>query len=181
MHTIQTYSRILHRSDQTGSPYSLAIVSHDRIKGREHFSISSTGVCRLAPGHGVSFVPAGVYHCKRHHPHCDKYSCEPPQAPIHLAVSAGTWLREHSLFDLLSAKRISKTWLLAKLFRIWCQYTRRSHFAKMQRSFAAQSFLAKPLFCKAMLQLRNIIHDMVKVQLLDVQPGKARHLEVFST
>lgn len=65
------------------------------------------------------------------------------------------------------------------MFRIWSHFTRRSHFAKMQQSFAAQSFLAKPLFCKAILQLRNITHDMTRVQLLDVQPGKAHRLEVL--
>lgn len=95
-----------------------------------------------------------------------------------IAVCIGTWLREQSLFDLLSSKRISKTWLLGKLFKIWRGFTRRNHFARMQRSFAAQSFLAKPLFCTAILQLRKTTQDMAKVQLMDVQPGKAHHLEV---
>ena len=36
------------------------------------------------------------------------------------------------------------------------------------------------MFCKAVLQLRNITHEMTKVQLLDIQPGKAYHLEVIN-
>ena len=35
------------------------------------------------------------------------------------------------------------------------------------------------MFCKAVLQLRYITHEMTKVQLLDIQPGKAYHLEVI--
>lgn len=65
------------------------------------------------------------------------------------------------------------------MFKIWHRSTRRNHFACVQKSLLSQSFLAKPLFCKAVLQLRTIAHDMAKVQLLDIQSGKAYHLEVF--
>ncbi len=82
------------------------------------------------------------------------------------------------MFELLSAKRVFKTWLIAKMFKGWLHNTRRNHYARIQQSLASQSFLAKPMFCKAVLQLRNITHDMTKVQLLDIQPGKAYHLEV---
>lgn len=82
------------------------------------------------------------------------------------------------MFELLSAKRMFKTWLIAKMFKGWHHNTRRGHFARVQQSLASQSFLAKPTFCKVVLQLRNITHEMAKVQLLDIQPGKAYKLEV---
>ena len=96
-------------------------------------------------------------------------------------MSAGEWLREESVFELLSAKRVFKTWLIAKMFKGWHHNTRRNHYARVQQSLASQSFLAKPMFCKAVLQLRNITHEMTKVQLLDIQPGKAYHLEVITS
>ena len=34
------------------------------------------------------------------------------------------------------------------------------------------------MFCKAVLQLRSITHEMARVQLLDIQPGKSYRLEV---
>ena len=94
------------------------------------------------------------------------------------AITAGEWLRELSLYELLSAKRLCKTWLIAKMFKAWHRNTRRAHYARIQHSLSSQSFLAKPLFCKAVLQLRTIAQDMARVQLLDIQPGKAYHLEV---
>ena len=82
------------------------------------------------------------------------------------------------MFELLSAKRVFKTWRVAKAFKLWHHNTRRSHYAHIQQSLAAQSFLAKPMFCRAVLQLRNIIHEMARMQLLDIQPGKTYRLEV---
>lgn len=40
LHIIMAYSCMLRRSDHTGSPYSITVVSHDRIKGQEHFSLN---------------------------------------------------------------------------------------------------------------------------------------------
>ena len=96
-----------------------------------------------------------------------------------ITIATGEWLREQSLFELLSAKRLCKTWLIAKMFKAWHRNTRRAHYARVQHSLSSQSFLAKPLFCKAVLQLRTIAQDMARVQLLDIQPGKAYHLEVI--
>ena len=64
------------------------------------------------------------------------------------------------------------------MFKAWHRNTRRAHYARIQHSLSSQSFLAKPLFCRAVLQLRTIAQDMARVQLLDIQPGKAYHLEV---
>lgn len=50
---------VSYRSDKNSSPYSLTVLPHDRIKGQEHFSISATGVCCLAPDHATSFTQAG--------------------------------------------------------------------------------------------------------------------------
>jgi len=95
-----------------------------------------------------------------------------------LQLFSGEWLKEQSVFELLSAKRIFKTWLIAKMFKGWHHNTRRNHYARFQKSLASQSFLAKPMFCKAVLQLRSITHEMARVQLLDIQPGKSYRLEV---
>ena len=35
------------------------------------------------------------------------------------------------------------------------------------------------MFCRAVLQLRSITHEMARVQLLDIQPGKSYRLEVL--
>ncbi|KAL3139691.1 hypothetical protein ABBQ38_004002 [Trebouxia sp. C0009 RCD-2024] len=66
------------------------------------------------------------------------------------------------------------------MFKCWRRNTRHAHYARVQHSLSTQSFLAKPLFCRAVLQLRTIAQDMAKVQLLDIQPGKAYHLEDLS-
>lgn len=92
--------------------------------------------------------------------------------------ATGEWLRDQSLYELLSAKRLCKTWLIAKMFKAWHRNTRHAHYTRVQHSLSSQSFLAKPLFCRAVLQLRTIAQDMARVQLLDIQPGKAYHLEV---
>lgn len=95
-----------------------------------------------------------------------------------MRLFSGEWLKEQSVFELLSAKRIFKTWLIAKMFKGWHHNTRRNHYARFKKSLASQSFLAKPMFCKAVLQLRSITHEMARVQLLDIQPGKSYRLEV---
>ncbi|DBA67338.1 TPA: hypothetical protein ACH3X2_001634 [Trebouxia sp. C0005] len=66
------------------------------------------------------------------------------------------------------------------MFKGWHYNTRRNHYGRVQKSLASQSFLAKPMFCKAVLQLRNITHEMARVQLLDIQPGKSYRLEDLS-
>ncbi|KAL0028497.1 hypothetical protein WJX77_010302 [Trebouxia sp. C0004] len=133
-----------------GNPYELSLAPKNKIKGQDHWSISASGICRVGSDHAVDFVPSGE------------------------------WLKEQSVFELLSAKRIFKTWLIAKMFKGWHHNTRRNHYARVQKSLASQSFLAKPMFCKAVLQLRNITHEMARVQLLDIQPGKSYRLEDLS-
>ncbi|KAA6424307.1 MAG: hypothetical protein FRX49_05519 [Trebouxia sp. A1-2] len=133
-----------------GNPYELSLAPKNRIKGQDHWSISASGICSVGSDHAVDFVPSGE------------------------------WLKEQSVFELLSAKRIFKTWLIAKMFKGWHYNTRRNHYGRVQKSLASQSFLAKPMFCKAVLQLRNITHEMARVQLLDIQPGKSYRLEDLS-
>lgn len=159
-----------------GNPYTLTVVPKDRVNGRDHFSISATGVCRIGSDHTVDIIPSGN---PCHHSFAaEKPVCPPHQAAKHALLCPGEWLRQQTMFELLSAKRLFRTWRVAKSFKLWHHNTRQRHYAHVQQSLAAQSFLAKPTFCRAVSQLRNIIHDMAKVQLLDMQPNKAYRLEV---
>ncbi|KXZ55711.1 DHC8 protein [Gonium pectorale] len=98
--------------------------------GPEYFTVSATGVMRIKRGVQAEFTPLAE------------------------------WVREKTLFDLISAIGFFRNYLTGRCFRRWLKAVRQKNFNKVKAKIQESLFLAKGTFCPHLLEIYAAIDEV---------------------
>eukprot|EP00242_Pyramimonas_sp_CCMP2087_P005349 CAMPEP_0198205188 /NCGR_PEP_ID=MMETSP1445-20131203/8681_1 /TAXON_ID=36898 /ORGANISM="Pyramimonas sp., Strain CCMP2087" /LENGTH=1441 /DNA_ID=CAMNT_0043877371 /DNA_START=94 /DNA_END=4415 /DNA_ORIENTATION=+ len=117
----------------------------------EYFTLSASGVVHIKPGLRSDFTPLGE------------------------------WMREKSIFNVLTRMKFFKYYLVYKTYRNWRSTVRQKLFSQVRNRLTRRLFLAKPTFCPSLMELYSNVYELSKVQLMSIIPNhQPYNLEEFS-
>ena len=123
-------------------PYDLVVVPPRNVHPLEHFTMSATGVVRVAPG-------------------------EPSDM-----IALAEWMRQSTIFNVISQINFYKNYLIFKTFRSWRSSIRYNLYRQTRNRLSQKLFLAKPTFCEPILEIADHMHDLRGVELQDLKSMK---------
>ena len=94
-------------------------------------------------------------------------------------TSLSDWVHQSTTFDLLRAIRFFRHFLAAKLFRLWKANVRYRVFCHQRQRLSSGLFLARPSFCKALMDLKETMSEVSLVPFCAVRPGVVYSGEAF--
>jgi dynein heavy chain len=105
----------------------------------EYFTISASGVVHIKPG-----VPSGF-------------------------ISLAEWIRESTMFNVLSSIRFFKHFLITKTFRLWRGNVRYNLYKQLRSRLSRRLFLAKKPFCAPLIEINKLMFEMQAIRLVNVK------------
>jgi len=111
----------------------------------EHFTMSASGVVRIQPGMPSEFIPLGE------------------------------WMRQSTLFNVLTSIPYFRFYLVAKSFRLWRSNVRYKLYCQQRNKLTKRLFLAKPSFCSTLLAINAHCVEMHEVRLMHVSDKQQRN------
>eukprot|EP01012_Entosiphon_sulcatum_P032728 TRINITY_DN4157_c0_g3_i1.p1 TRINITY_DN4157_c0_g3~~TRINITY_DN4157_c0_g3_i1.p1 ORF type:complete len:4135 (-),score=940.22 TRINITY_DN4157_c0_g3_i1:62-12466(-) len=108
----------------------------------EHFVISATGVVHVEPDQ-----PSEV-------------------------VSLSDWMRESTLFDVLSRIKFFKHYLIGKAFEQWRRNVRFKMYCLTRKKLAKKFFASKNTFSPTLLELHKLAYDLSTVSMMHISDIK---------
>lgn len=116
----------------------------------EHFTMSSSGLVHMSPGNPSEFV------------------------------ALAEWMRQSTLFNVLTSFRFFKYYLVNKSFSLWCANVRFKLYCRQRKKLKSKLFLAKESFCAPLLQVKKVMStEVLSVVLLDLRAQKTYESAAF--
>eukprot|EP00854_Cymbomonas_tetramitiformis_P002484 gene2484-3228_t len=133
-------------------PYDLEVVSREEA-GPEYFTLSASGVVHIKPG-------------------------------AHTAGSEftalGEWMREKSIFNVLTRMKFFKHYLVYKTFHIWRSSVRKKLFCQVRNRLTRRLFLAKPTFCPSLMELQGYVYELSEVRIMMANGNHLYNLDEYA-
>ncbi|KAE9216083.1 Dynein heavy chain 6, axonemal [Phytophthora fragariae] len=131
-------------------PYDLVVVAQDDVTPNEHFTMSSSGLVHVSAGSPSEFI------------------------------ALAEWMRQSTMFNVLTSLRFFKHYLVNKAFSLWCANVRFKLYCRQRKRLSAKLFLAKESFCVPLLQVKKVMStELMGVVLLDLRAQKTYESSAF--
>jgi len=116
----------------------------------EYFTMSSKGVVHICPDKPSEFI------------------------------SLSNWMRESTVFNVLTSMSFFKYYLVRKMFRTWRSNIRYNLYCQQRAKLRRCLFLAKPSFCKPLLEIWGLLAEVAKVELVEIRTAKPFEIHTFT-
>ncbi|TMW64715.1 hypothetical protein Poli38472_011595 [Pythium oligandrum] len=116
----------------------------------EHFTMSASGLVRMSPGNPSEFI------------------------------ALAEWMRQSTMFNVLTSLRFFKHYLINKTFSLWCTNVRYKLYLRQRKKLLAKLYLAKETFCQPLLHVKKVMsQEVLGVVLLDLRAQKTYESSAF--
>ncbi|OQS02753.1 dynein heavy chain, partial [Thraustotheca clavata] len=115
----------------------------------EHFTMSASGLVHISPGSPSEFI------------------------------ALAEWMRQSTLFNVLTSLRFYKYYLVNKAFSAWNAKVKFKLFSRQRKTLAAAMYLGKSSFSLPILQVKKVMMDLQSVLLLDFRAQKTYEASAF--
>ncbi|RHY05497.1 hypothetical protein DYB25_001425 [Aphanomyces astaci] len=115
----------------------------------EHFTMSASGLVHIQPGSPSEFI------------------------------ALAEWMRQSTLFNVLTNFRFYKYYLVNKAFMAWSTRVRYKLFCRQRKQLCNTLYLGKDSFSTPLLQVKKVMMDMQSVLLLDFRAQKTYEASAF--
>ncbi|UPR05068.1 heavy chain of dynein [Chloropicon primus] len=123
----------------------------DRQKvNMEHFTISSSGVVHVQSATHAEFTPLGE------------------------------WIREQSIFNLLTQMKFFKYYIVNKMFKSWWSKVRHTLYRQVRERLKKKLFLAKPTFCPTLMEVYGFVTDVSNTALSNISHNHCYNIDEFA-
>ena len=123
----------------------------DRQKvNTEHFTISSSGVVHVQSATHAEFTPLGE------------------------------WIREQSIFNLLTQMKFFKYYIVNKMFKSWWSKVRHTLYRQVRERLKKKLFLAKPTFCPTLMEVYGFVTDVSNTALSNISHNHCYNIDEFA-
>ena len=96
-------------------------------------------------------------------------------------IPISTWMRESSVFNVVSNMRFFRTYLPRKAFAAWRRAVRLKVYQAQRDRLARRLFLARPTFCRPLVEVVGPeLSSLSKVEVQDFKSPKAFEMAVFA-
>ena len=96
-------------------------------------------------------------------------------------IPISTWMRESSVFNVVSNMRFFRTYLPRKAFSAWRRAVRLKVYQAQRERLARRLFLARPTFCKPLVEIVGPeLYSATQVEVQDFKSPKAFEMAVFA-
>jgi hypothetical protein len=96
-------------------------------------------------------------------------------------IPISTWMRESSVFNVVSNMRFFRTYLPRKAFAAWRRAVRLKVYQAQRERLARRLFLARPTFCRPLVEVVGPeLSALNKVEVQDFKSPKAFEMAVFA-
>eukprot|EP00878_Enallax_costatus_P031474 GHUV01034420.1.p1 GENE.GHUV01034420.1~~GHUV01034420.1.p1 ORF type:complete len:647 (+),score=200.09 GHUV01034420.1:874-2814(+) len=131
-------------------PYDLIVVPREGL-GRypEYFTMSANGVMTIRKGIQADFVPLSA------------------------------WVRQTSLFDLVSNIGFYKNYITGRAFRRWHKGVRRKNFKRIRSVVEKKLFAARPTFASVLREIQLAVSELRSVNLAWANPNHMYTLQEY--
>ena len=116
----------------------------------EYFTMSSKGVVHICPDKPSEFV------------------------------SLSSWMRESTVFNVLTSMSFFKYYLVRKMFRTWRSNIRYNLYCQQRAKLRRCLFLAKPSFCRPLVEIWRLLSEVAKVELVEIRTAKPFEIHTFT-
>eukprot|EP00882_Tetradesmus_deserticola_P022115 GHRQ01024001.1.p1 GENE.GHRQ01024001.1~~GHRQ01024001.1.p1 ORF type:complete len:423 (+),score=129.38 GHRQ01024001.1:383-1651(+) len=131
-------------------PYDLIVVPRERLAlYSEYFTVSANGVMMVRRGVQAEFVPLA------------------------------SWVRQASLFDLVSNIGFFKNYVTGRAFRRWHKGVRQKNFKRVRSVVQRQLFGARPTFSGVLREVQAAVAELDGVHLAWANPNHMYSLQVI--
>lgn len=96
----------------------------------EHFTMSAKGVVHVCPNQPSEFVPLSE------------------------------WMRESTLFNVLTSMKFFKYYLVGNTFRTWCNNVKFNLYCVKRNVLSRRLFAAKQSFCLPVMEINNLLAEL---------------------
>eukprot|EP00759_Apiculatamorpha_spiralis_P009030 PhF_6_TR15913/c0_g1_i1/m.24583/K10408/DNAH; dynein heavy chain, axonemal len=128
-------------------PYDLHVVTRGQQNPQEYFVISATGVVCIQNGQ-----PSEV-------------------------VGLSEWMRETSLFNVISRIHFFRRYLCLKAFSQWRKNVRFAVFLQVRKKMCRHFFLAKETFAKPLMEMYRDAHNLLTVPMMTFPNIRGEYLK----
>ena len=118
--------------------------------GSEYYTMSASGVVHMKAGMQSEFTPLGE------------------------------WMREKSIFNILTRLKFFKYYIVYKTFKIWHKNVRQKLFLQVRNILTHKLFLGKATFCSTLMEIYGYVNELNDVKLMASSPGHPSSLEDFA-
>ncbi|OQR86425.1 dynein heavy chain [Achlya hypogyna] len=115
----------------------------------EHFTMSASGLVHISPGCPSEFI------------------------------ALAEWMRQSTLFNVLTTFRFYKYYLVNKAFSAWFAKVRYKLFCRQRKALSSSLYLGKSSFSLPLLQVNKVMMDLQSVLLLDFRAQKTYEASAF--
>eukprot|EP00879_Flechtneria_rotunda_P031618 GHRR01034556.1.p1 GENE.GHRR01034556.1~~GHRR01034556.1.p1 ORF type:complete len:266 (+),score=71.90 GHRR01034556.1:18-815(+) len=131
-------------------PYDLVVVPREGL-GRypEYFTMSANGVMTIRKGIQAEFVPMAA------------------------------WVRQHSLFDLISNIGFFRKYVTGRAFRRWHKGVRRKNFKRVRQVVQSRLFAARSTFAGALREIQAAVAELQNVHFAWANPNHMYSLQEY--
>jgi dynein heavy chain len=100
--------------------------------------------------------------------------------PCNSVIPISTWMRESSVFNVVSNMRFFRTYLPRKAFTSWRRAVRLQVYQAKRERLASRNFLASSTFCSPLIKIiGNELANFHNVEVQDFKSPKAFEMNVF--
>lgn len=116
----------------------------------EHFTMSSSGLVHMSPGSPSEFI------------------------------ALAEWMRQSTLFNILTSLRFFKHYLVNKTFSLWRANVRYKLYCRQRKKLQTRLFFGRESFCVPLLQVKKVVStELMSVVLLDLKAQKTYESAAF--
>eukprot|EP00201_Polytomella_parva_P020499 CAMPEP_0175042260 /NCGR_PEP_ID=MMETSP0052_2-20121109/2450_1 /TAXON_ID=51329 ORGANISM="Polytomella parva, Strain SAG 63-3" /NCGR_SAMPLE_ID=MMETSP0052_2 /ASSEMBLY_ACC=CAM_ASM_000194 /LENGTH=3805 /DNA_ID=CAMNT_0016305023 /DNA_START=33 /DNA_END=11446 /DNA_ORIENTATION=+ len=116
----------------------------------EYYTMSATGVMRVRRGVQAEFT------------------------------TLAEWVREKTLFDVISSIGFFQNFLTGRCFRRWLKAVRMKNFNKVKKKIEDTLFLAKPTYCPSLMEMFASISEIRRIPFATANPNHLYTLQEYA-
>jgi dynein heavy chain len=94
-------------------------------------------------------------------------------------VPLSEWMRQSTIFNVLTSIRFFKFYLVNKCFSSWRNNVRYKLYCQQRKKLINRLFLAKESFCNPLLEIKKAMLEMQGVDLMDLRTQKVYEVMAF--
>jgi dynein heavy chain len=143
------------------NPYKLLIVHNinDLARVNEYFTVSPSGIVHIFSN----------YHINKKEHFMSKIPTE--------FISLSDWMRESTLFNILSNIDFFKNYLATKFFKSWRENVKKLFFHKTRERIRHQVFFCKPGYISSVMEIKGSLSNSFNLEMINFSQCQQKQVE----
>ena len=138
-------------SEQKFNPYKLKIIhdANDLTKVSEYYTVSPSGIVHIFSNGNVNKM--------------ENFASKTPTE----FISLSDWMRESTMFNILSNIDFFKNYLATKIFKSWRENIKKLLFIKTREKIRNNVFFCKPSYVNSIFEIKSSLANVLNFEMVN--------------